>query len=310
MKRKIVAGLIIGVVMLSLFAAAVFKEEPVLNRAAGGADADIGIVDITGVITTGGSGGFGGDVSAGSQTVISQLQEARENPNIKAVVLHINSPGGSAAGSLEIGSEIKRLRQSGKKVVAYMGDIAASGAYWISCETDSIVANPATITGSIGVIMQTMDLQGLYDKLGIDTNVYKSGPHKDMGSASRDVTEEERAIFQSMIDDIYQQFVTVVANGRNMDVERVKELADGRIYTGRQALELGLVDELGDMHRAIQIAAELAGVDGEPSVVDLSPRTVWDELFGQLSAGGKFQLYRFKLPYFGLLLLPEKEAVF
>ncbi|MBO8137806.1 MAG: signal peptide peptidase SppA [Desulfotomaculum sp.] len=312
MKRRIVTGVILAVVLLSILGAVVFKNRPNFNAPAVGRGTgdDIGLISISGVITTGSSAaGFAGSANTGSQTVISQLREAGENPSIKAVVLYINSPGGSAAGSLEIGSEIKRLRRSGKPVVAYMADMAASGAYWISCETDTIVANPSTMTGSIGVIMETLDLQGLYDKLGIDTNVFKSGPHKDMGSQNRDVTEEERKIFQSIIDDIYQQFLTVVAEGRNMDINKVKELADGRVYTGRQALKLGLVDEVGDLHRAVQAAAELADIKGRPSVVNLSPRTFWDELFGQLSAvNGPPVLQNFYSPYFGPMLLPEGYA--
>ncbi|MTI80630.1 MAG: signal peptide peptidase SppA [Firmicutes bacterium] len=311
MKKKIIAGAIIGVVLLTLIAVGLFRDKTGLDRVAGdnSGEGEIGIIHISGVITTGGSsGGFTGAVNAGSQTIISQLQDARENPQIKAVVLYINSPGGSAAGSLEIGNEIRRLRKAGKKVVAYMADSAASGAYWISCETDTIVANPATMTGSIGVIMRTTDLQGLYDMVGIDNNVFKSGPHKDMGSEVRDVTEEEREIFQSMINDIYDQFLNVVSRGRDMDMEQVKKLADGRVFTGRQALEKGLVDELGDMHKAVQTAADMAGIEGDPSVVNLSPRTFWDEFLTEMKNANKLNLQKLGLlPDYGMLLLPEHQ---
>ena len=306
MKRKVVTGLIIGVLLLSVLLTIIFKDTPTLEITEHKTGDEIGIIDITGLIVSGGSGsGFSGDTQTGSVSVINQLREAAENPNIKAVVLRINSPGGSPAASLEIGNEIQRLRQADKKVVAYMSDMATSGAYWISCETDSIVANPTTMTGSIGVIMQTMDLQGLYNIIGIDTNTFKSGAHKDMGSPNRNVTEEERAIFQSMIEDIYLQFVEVVARGRNMEEDQVKKLADGRVYTGRQALELGLVDQLGDMQQAIQTAADLAGVEGEPFTVNLTPLTFWDEIFGQISIGSKSPLQNLNInPYYGPMLLP------
>lgn len=305
MKRKLVTGIILGVVLLSLIGAAIFRDRPDYNGADASSDeGQIGIINVTGVIVSGGSvGGFGG-VQAGSMTIINQLREAAENPNIKAVVLYINSPGGSPAASLEIGNEIKRLRQSGKKVIAYMADTAASGAYWISCETDRIVANPTTLTGSIGVIMQTMDLQGLYDKIGVDYNVFKTGPYKDMGSNNRDVTPEEREIFQSLLDDDYQQFVDVVAEGRKMDRERVLELADGRVYSGRQAHELGLVDQLGDMYDAVQTAAEMAGIEGEPETVDLSPTGFWHELFGEVAARRYMGINGLELFNYRPMLLP------
>lgn len=306
MKRKVITGVIFGLVLLSLVMAAVYRDQPGTDQRTTGAKAGnaVGLIDVSGLIVSGGSGGggFGGTVQVGSQTIISQLREAQEDPDIKAVVLRINSPGGSAAGSIEVGNEIQRTKEAGVVVVSYMADVAASGGYWIACETDRIVANPSTMTGSIGVIMTTMDLQGLYEMLGVDKNVFKSGPYKDMGAEHRDVTEPERAIFQSMVEDIYQQFVDVVVNGRDMEKEAVLELADGRVFTGRQAAELGLVDQVGDLHDAVQIAAEMAGIE-DPYTVNLTPRTIWDELFWRLSYNTTLQLYGLdSLPYRPMLI--------
>ncbi|MCL0101207.1 signal peptide peptidase SppA, partial [Peptococcaceae bacterium] len=175
---------------------------------------------------------------------------------------------------------------------------------WIACETDLIVANPSTMTGSIGVIMQTFNLEELYDMLGIDVNVIKSGEHKDMGATHRDIIEEEKRIFQSMVNDIYEQFIEVVSKGRNMEIEQVKKLADGRVYTGRQALELGLVDKLGDMRDAIEVTADLAGIVGDPYIVNLTPVSFWDEFFGHISFGNVFLYGIYAENYIGPMLLP------
>jgi len=278
------AGIVFGIVLLSLVVAAVFGARGGAPGTAASGEA-VGIVRIEGVIV----GGEGSDwlgATLGAEGVAAQLRRAAEDPSIRAVVLRLNSPGGSAAAAQEIGREVDRLRQAGKKVVASMGDTAASGAYWIAAKADRIVANPATITGSIGVIIQTQHLVGLYEKLGIDTETIKSGPHKDMGSAARPLTPEERRIFQGMVDDIYDQFVAVVARGREMEESRVRQLADGRVFTGNQAKELGLVDELGDLRDAVRLAGRLAGIRGEPRVVELGPRTIWHSLFGGMNGAG------------------------
>jgi protease-4 len=281
LKRKIITLGILAVVAISIIAAALSQNDAKGPQASGTSENSIAIIDISGMIVSGSSGGgFGSEVMTGSQTVIEQLRQVKDDPNIKAVVLRINSPGGTPAGSLEIGNEIKRLRQSGKKVVAYMAETAASGAYWISCETDRIVANPTTMTGSIGVIMETMDLQGLYEKIGVEQNVFKTGPHKDMGSPAREITPEEAAIFQGLIEDSYEQFLEVVANGRKMEMDEVRALADGRVYTGRQALKVGLVDQVGDLHEAIQTTAKMAGIKGEPNIVNLQTKSFWDQFLG------------------------------
>ncbi|MBC7341884.1 MAG: signal peptide peptidase SppA [Clostridia bacterium] len=223
----------------------------------------IAVISINGVIS-------GDDYAAGgasAPSIMEQLSRAKDDPAVKAVLLRINSPGGSASASQEIGDEVRRLREAGKKVVVSMGDTAASGGYWIACNADYIVANPATLTGSIGVIMQFQNLEELYRKIGIKTENITSGPHKDMGSAARPLTPAERDILKAMVNDIYQQFVQVVAQGRKMSEDKVRSLADGRVFTGRQAKELGLVDALGNFYDALNYASKLAGISGEPRLI-------------------------------------------
>ena len=297
MKKRVIAGVVLGIAALTLIFAAVLQPggKPAAKSRGNG---EVGIIYIEGVIANGqSSSSLGGQ--AASEEIAAALREAARDPMLKAVVIRLNSPGGTAAASQEISAEVERLKKSGKKVVASMGDTAASGAYWIAAGTDRIVANPGTMTGSIGVIMELYDLQGLYEKIGVDTETFKSGPYKDMGSAGRPSTPEERDIFQSMIDDIYNQFVEHVAQGRQMDAAEVRTLADGRVYTGRQAKELDLVDQLGDFHDAILLAGSLAGIPGEPAVVNLGPKNIFSELFGITGANAFWQSARPFLPYLG-----------
>ena len=160
-----------------------------------------------------------------------------------------------------------------------MGDTAASGAYWIASVCDVIVANPTTLTGSIGVRMDVTDLQGLYDKLGIETHTFKSGTMKDMGASDREITPEEQTVFQGIIDDMYGQFVDVVAEGRKMDRNAVLALADGRVFTGRQAKDLGLVDQLGNYYDAIRLAGERAGIGENPETTTFYEAGFWESIF-------------------------------
>lgn len=297
MKKKVIAGIVLGVVAITIVFATVLQ--PGGKPAAGSrGNGEVGIIYINGLIANGQPGGTFGDQVV-SEDIAAALREAARDPMLKAVVIRLNSPGGTAAASQEISAEVERLRKSGKKVVASMGDTAASGAYWIAAGTDRIVANPGTMTGSIGVILERYDLQGLYGKVGVDTETFKSGPYKDMGSASRPSTPEERAIFQSMIDDIYNQFVEQVAQGRHKDAAEVRTLADGRVYTGRQAMDLGLVDQLGDFHDAVLLAGSLAGIPGEPTVVDLGPKNIFSSLFGITGSSTFWQSALPFLPYPG-----------
>lgn len=260
-RRSQVIAAVLGLVVVASVVAMAFATTPAGERLVRSGNA-VGLILLEGVITTGTSGsGLLGSV-LGSDSVLVELRRAREDSATRAVVLRINSPGGSAAGSQEIAREVQRLREAGKVVVASMGDVAASGAYWVASAAQHIVANPGTITGSIGVILEVQNLEGLYGKLGIRYETIKSGPHKDMGSSSRPLDEEERAILQGMVDDIFGQFVDQVAKGRagKLTREQVLALADGRIFTGRQALENGLIDELGNLRDSIQKAADLAGI--------------------------------------------------
>lgn len=201
-----------------------------------------------------------------ARDIVDELKGYVKDPAIKAIVLRVDSPGGAVAPSQEIFEEVKKA-VSNKKVVASMGTIAASGGYYVASPADWILANPGTITGSIGVIMEIPNIEGLMGKVGIKTQVIKSGRHKDLASAFREMQDDDRLILQGVIDDVYRQFVEDVAEARGMDVEEVIKLADGRIFTGRQAFELGLVDELGGLEKAIMVSAKLAGIKGEPEVV-------------------------------------------
>jgi protease-4 len=211
--------------------------------------------------------------------VIRQLKRYGEDSSIPSIVIHINSPGGGVAASQEIYEEVNKLRQGGKKVVASMSAVAASGAYYIACAADTIVANPGTLTGSIGVVFEWPVLSELMRKLGVKLEVIKSGDMKDVGSIGRPVTLREREMLQGVIDDTYNQFVEVVSRERSLPIEDVIELADGRIFTGNQAEDLGLVDVLGNFEDAVQIAAEMGGIKGKPKTIkERVGRLSWWEL--------------------------------
>jgi protease-4 len=203
-----------------------------------------------------------------SKEVIDQLEKHRMNPSVKAIVLRINSPGGGVSPSQEIYEEVIRTRQVNQKpVVASMGSLAASGGYYVASAADVIVANPGTITGSIGVLIQVPNISGLLQKIGVKSVVVKSGQHKDLASITREMTDVERHILQGLMDDVHSQFIDVVAKARKLDRKRVEALADGRIFTGREAKSLGLVDQLGNLQDAIDRAAALAGLPGKPKVI-------------------------------------------
>jgi protease-4 len=204
-----------------------------------------------------------------AQSTVTELKRFGENPFIKAIVLRIDSPGGGVVPSQEIYDAVQRVRnKNSKAVIASMGTVAASGGYYIASATDRIIANPGTLTGSIGVIMETANVEGLLKKIGVEGIVVKSGKFKDVGSPLRRMSDEERALLQSVMDDVHKQFIEAVAAGRAMETAAVQALADGRIFTGRQAKEAKLVDELGNLEDAIQLAADLAGIEGEPKVVE------------------------------------------
>jgi protease-4 len=204
-----------------------------------------------------------------SQTTIGELKRFSENPSVKAIVIRIDSPGGGVVPSQEIYNAVKRVRSKhNKAVIASMGSVAASGGYYIAAATDRIVANPGTLTGSIGVIMETANVEGLLQKIGVEGVVIKSGKYKDVGSPLRKMSTDERGLLQGVMDDVHKQFIEAVAEGRSLELRAAQALADGRIFTGHQAKEAKLVDELGDLEDAIQLAAEVVGIEGEPKVIE------------------------------------------
>lgn len=203
-----------------------------------------------------------------SRPIVDLLHKYEKNQVVGAIVLRINSGGGSAAASQEIYQEIKKVRENGKKVVASIESVGASGAYYIAMAADSIVANPSTAVGSIGVLIETPNFQELLNKIGIRLDVIKSGKYKDIGSVSREMTEEEKKILQDIIDDVHNQFVEDIANCRQIEIDKVKKLANGRIFTARQALGYGLIDKLGTLDDAVNLAGRLAGIKGKPKTLE------------------------------------------
>jgi protease IV len=224
----------------------------------GGATEGVGLVEVKGLI-------------ADSQETVRLLTECRKNSRIKAVVLRIDSPGGVVAPSQEISAEVKKLA-SVKKVVVSMGTLAASGGYYIAAPATTIFANPGTLTGSIGVIIKLPNVEGLMAKVGVKMETIATGPYKDSGSPTRPMNEADRAMIRGVIESSYGQFVRAVAEGRKLPVEEVKKIADGRILTGEQALQLHLVDRLGTLQDAIAEAGRLAGIKGEPEVIRLKKK--------------------------------------
>lgn len=227
----------------------------------------VAVIDITGIITE-------------SDATIKLIHTYRDDSSIKAIVIRIDTPGGSVAPVQEIFSELQKIE---KPIVASMGGTAASGGYYVACAADTIMANPGTLTGSIGVIMQFTRMKGLYDKIGLEHQVIKSGEFKDTGSPFRTLTEEEQAVLQATVDNVYNQFVDTIFEARKSHLSRseIAELADGRIFSGQQALDLKLLDRLGNLPEAIELAGELANIDGKPKVVRKEKKTsLLEQLLG------------------------------
>lgn len=236
----------------------------------------IAVLRIEGPIMGGSAGGLLS--AAGTDPLLGQIHDLIENKEVKALLLRINSPGGSSAASQEIYQELKKVKKSGKTIVVSMGDTCASGGYLVACAADKIVANPSTMTGSIGVIMPMQNVEELMKKIGIQNQTIKSSSHKDMGSSNRPMTAEEKKILQDMVDDVYRQFVDVVVEGRKLPREKALTLADGRIYTGEQAKKAGLVDELGNYYDALDLTKKLAGITGDVPIKEYRKKTPWDYL--------------------------------
>jgi protease-4 len=207
------------------------------------------------------------DVIMSSENTVEQIKKFREDKSIKAIILRINSPGGGVAASQEIYEEVKKTRDAGKIIVTSMGSIAASGGYYIAVGSNLIVANPGTLTGSIGVIAQFVNVKDLAEKLGIKQTIIKSGSLKDAGNPFADMNDTVKAYFQEVVDNTFIQFLEVVAKERKMDKEKLLTYANGRVFTGLQAKEYGLIDSLGTFEDAIIITSKLAGIEGEPRII-------------------------------------------
>jgi protease-4 len=233
----------------------------------------IGIVRVDGPITFGVTKGFIGDVQ-GAESIISRLDQYEKNSDIKAIVIRINSPGGSVSATQEIYQKILKIRKKNIPIIASMGEIAASGGYYIASACDMIIANQGTITGSIGVIAASPNFKVLFDKLGIKMNVIKSGKYKDMLSSYRDLPADELALVQDIVDSSYRQFLKDVALGRNMNQSDIAPYADGRVFTGEKGLEYKLIDMTGTFEDALAKARERAGLDESAPVYDIKPGSI------------------------------------
>ncbi len=275
-KRDIIIAVIIGasffITILFFFLIMLGSLTDSGEISLGGYGSKVAVVDVFGTISE-------------SEDIVRQLKKWGESKSVRAIILHVDSPGGGIAASQEIYGEIKRIREEeGKIVIAAMSSVAASGGYYISCAADKIMANPGTITGSIGVIIQFPTAGELMEKIGIAFETIKSGEVKDVGSLNRRMTDRERQMLTAMVMDSYEQFVEAVAENRDMAKEDVYGLADGSVYSGRQALMMGLVDTLGSFEDAIRMAADMAGIQGEPETVkEIKHKEGLFDLLGKLN---------------------------
>lgn len=219
-----------------------------------------------------------------SESIVRQFKKFGEDKSIKAILLKVNTPGGGVAASQEMYEAIKKTRDSGKPVVVSISSLGASGGYYAACGGSLIIANPGSLVGSIGVIINLMNFKELADKIGIQETMIKSGELKDAGNPFRELNEKDREYFQSIVDDTYEQFLDVVSEARKMDKEKLKEYANGRVFTGRQAKEIGLIDSLGTFQDAIRITGLLAGIEGEPVIVrERKKESFWERLLDSFS---------------------------
>ncbi len=258
----IASGTVLFLLLALVFIVLMFGEDGELRYSSG---KHIALVEINGPINN-------------AREIVAQIAKYREDDSVPAIVLRVDSPGGVVAPTQEIFDELRKTREAGKIIIASMGSVAASGGYYVACVADSIVANPGTLTGSIGVIFELPNAEGLLRKIGVDWDVVKSGPHKDIGSIGRRMTYEERRLIQGVVDDVYNQFVEVVSRYRPLSRDEVIDLADGRVYTGNQARSLRLVDRLGTYEDAIQLAARMSGISGRPKIIRERQKTFLERL--------------------------------
>jgi protease-4 len=215
---------------------------------------EVALIDVKGVITS-------------SEDVVRQIKKYQEDGRVKALVVRLDTPGGGVAPSQEIYDQLLKFKEEGKPLVVSMGSVAASGGYYVACAADSIIANPGTVIGSIGVIISFPVFRELMHKVGVSMEVIKSGDLKDVGNYARDMTPEERRMLQALIDDAHRQFMDVVADSRGIEPDSVRRLADGSVFTGRVGVKLGLVDRLGTLEDAIAVAGEMSDLGSEPHVI-------------------------------------------
>lgn len=293
--RKILVYLFVVLFLLFIIAGSVFI---ILGSKDFGISRNrVEVIYVQGVMLTGSiPSGFG---VATSEEITNNLKEASKDEGVKAIVMRINSPGGSPAAAEEIVAAMKKID---KPIVVSMGDVAASAAYYISVPAKRIIANPDTITGSIGVIWVFQNRSAFYEKDGTSFYISKSGELKDMGGDWRGLTDEEKKFADQTISEAFGRFVNEVAEGRNISLSKVKDLSDGRVYTGAKAKELGLVDELGNLDDAINIAALLGGIKGEPEVTYANKPSLSRLLFGEGKTDiSRFTSYYYESPYGRLL---------
>ncbi len=290
----------IGGVKITAVPSDLSLKERVVLRHPGWVSNRIAVLDISGVLMNAHSPGFLSEGEHGVSLMVEKLARAASDKRVKAVVLRINSHGGTVTASDILYLEIKAFRQkTGKPVVAYFQDVAASGAYYLACAADEIMAQRTTVTGSIGVIMQMVDLSGVMGKLGISSDAIKSGPFKDAGSPLRVMKPDERAVFQEMVDEFYQKFVDVVDSGRpKLDRDGVVKLADGRVYTANQALAVGLIDRIGTLDEAIDAAKTRAGIESAHVVMYRRPLVWAPNLYSRApgQGGQTINLFNINLP--------------
>ena len=283
-KRKatlIILGIFFGIILIIIYTSVLSNKLELGER--------IALIEVNGAIYS-------------SEGMIDQIEKFNNDRSVKAIVLRINSPGGAVAPVQEIYKELKRVD---KAIVVSMSSTAASGGYYISCAADYIFANPGTVTGSMGVIMRFPKLSGLMEKLGVDEAVVKSGKYKDSSSMYREFTTEERELYQEVVDDVHEQFLEAVLEGRkNLTRAELETISDGRILSGKQALERKLVDELGDLNDAIEYAGKLVGIVGKPKVIQIKPRKTLMERILRDALGGKLDqfihdqaLLRYEAPF-------------
>ena len=252
----------------------------------------VAVIYVQGIMITGNlPGGLG---YATSEEISKSIQDAADDKNVKAIVLRINSGGGTPAAAQEIVAEIKKAQEH-KPVVVSMGDVAASAAYYISAPADHIIANPDTMTGSIGVIWVFENSSQYFDEEGVEFYVAKSGDFKDMGANWRGLSDGEKQYSEEVVLEAFDRFVDEIASGRGLSRSEVKDMADGRIYTGSRAVELGLVDETGNLYDAIDVAAKLGGIEGKPTVTYKNKPSLSSILFGSTEGtdGGSESLVRY-----------------